>query len=177
MANSKTRRKSWREKLADSKDLPKTVKIEGRLSKRWGEGTFVIPAPLEVDALMKTVRRGKLTTIDQIRRALAAKHRTTIACPITTGIFAWIAAYAAAEAESEGRARITPYWRTLKAAGELNPKYPGGVKNLQARLAAEGHKIVKKGSRYFVADYEDALVGPKVPEIRPVRAPRRAMLA
>ena len=100
----------------------------------------MIPAPLEVDAAMKKVGRGKLTTIDSLRRALAKKHGTTIACPITTGIFAWIAAHAADEGESEGRKRITPYWRTLKTGGELNAKYPGGIKNLRARLAAEGHR-------------------------------------
>jgi len=159
---SKSKKKSWREKLADSKGHPTVAKIDGKMSKRWGEGTFVIPAPLEVDAAMKTVRRGKLTTIDAIRAALAKKHGTTIACPITTGIFAWIAAHAADEAESAGAARITPYWRTLKSGGELNPKYPGGIKNLRARLAAEGHRVVKKGSRYFVADFERVLIEPKL---------------
>jgi hypothetical protein len=162
MPNTAKHKKSWREKLADSKDLPKSGKIEGRMSKRWGEGTMVIPAPLEVDAVMKKVRRGKLTTIDAIRRALAAKHGTTITCPITTGIFAWIAAHAADEAENSGRSRITPYWRTLKSGGELNPKYPGGIKNLRARLAAEGHRVVKKGSRYFVVDLDTFLVEPKM---------------
>jgi hypothetical protein len=103
---------------------------------------------------MKKVRRGKLTTIDAIRKTLAKKHKTTSACPITTGIFAWIAAHAADEAEEGGRSRITPYWRTLKTGGELNPKYPGGIKNLRARLAAEGHRVIKKGKRYFVADHE-----------------------
>ena len=162
-AKTKSRSKanrSWREKLADAKDCPKVAKIEGKLSRRWGEGTFVIPAPLEVDAAMKQVRRGKLTTIDSLRRALAKKHGTTIACPITTGIFAWIAAHAADESEREGRKRITPYWRTLKTGGELNAKYPGGIKNLRARLAAEGHRIVTKGKRYFVADFERAVTEP-----------------
>jgi hypothetical protein len=111
---------------------------------------------------MNKVRRGKLTTIDAIRKALARKHGATIACPITTGIFAWIAAHAADEAEIEGRSRITPYWRTLKSGGELNPKYPGGIKNLRQRLAAEGHRIVKKGNRYFVAEYESSAVQPKL---------------
>jgi hypothetical protein len=156
----KNKKKSWREKLADNKGFPKITQIDCTKSKRWGEGTFVIPAPLEVDALMKKVRRGKLTTIDALRKVLANKHGTTISCPITTGIFAWIAAHAADEAEQEGRARITPYWRTLKTGGELNPKYPGGIKNLRARLAAEGHRVVKKGSRYFVANFEDAVVEP-----------------
>jgi hypothetical protein len=160
MAIAAKKKKSWRDKLNDAKGCPKVAKIEGKMSKRWGQGTFVIPAPVEVDAAMKKVRSGKLTTIDAIRKALAKKHRTTIACPITTGIFAWIAAYAAAEAEHEGRARVTPYWRTLKSGGELNAKYPGGIRNLRARLAAEGHRIVKKGARYFVADYEEAMVEP-----------------
>ena len=151
------KKRSWREKLADSKDLPKVVEIDATKSKRWGEGTFVIPAPLEVDALMKTVRRRKLTTIDAIRRTLATQHGATIACPMTTGIFAWIAAHAADEDELAGRKRFTPYWRTLKAGGELNPKYPGGIKNLKSRLAAEGHRVIKKGQRYFVADYEQAM--------------------
>jgi hypothetical protein len=161
MPKLKTKR-TWREKLADSKDFPKVAEIDGTKTKRWGEGTFVIPAPLEVDGLMKTVRRGKLTTIDALRRALAARHGATIACPITTGIFAWIAAHAADEDEQAGRKRITPYWRTLKTGGELNPKYPGGIKNLRARLAAEGHRIIKKGARYFVANFEKSTIEPKV---------------
>jgi hypothetical protein len=155
-------KRSWREKLADSKDLPKVATIEGKLSKRWGEGTFVIPAPLEVDAAMKKVGRGKLTTIDALRKALATKHGATIACPITTGIFAWIAAHAADEAEAAGAKRITPYWRTLKTGGEINPKYPGGIKALRTRLTAEGHKVVQRGKRYFVADYVQTLFEPKL---------------
>jgi hypothetical protein len=148
------KKKSWQEKLADPKDLPKTANIDGPLSKRWGEGTFVIPAPLEVDEIMRRVPRGKLTTIDHIRKTLAKKHGATIACPITTGIFAWIAAHAAEEAAAEGKKKITPYWRTLKTGGEINPKYPGGVPALKKLLAAEGHKITQKRNRYFVEKYE-----------------------
>jgi hypothetical protein len=154
------KKRSWREKLADSKDFPKVAEIDCTKSKRWGEGTFVIPAPLEVDAAMKKIRRGKLTTIDAIRKALAKKHGATIACPITTGIFAWIAAHAADEDEADGRKRFTPYWRTLKTGGELNPKYPGGIKNLRTRLIAEGHRVIRKGDRYFVADFERVVIQP-----------------
>jgi hypothetical protein len=158
----RTARRSWREKLADDKDFPKVAEIDGAKSKRWGEGTFVIPAPREVDAAMRRIRRGKLTTVDDLRKALAKKHGATIACPITTGIFAWIAAHAADEAQAEGARRITPYWRTLKTGGELNPKYPGGIAALRKLLAAEGHTVVKRGSRFFVADFERAVVEPKL---------------
>src|SRR5688572_7955493 len=143
------KRKSWQEKLADSKGLPTVAPIEGRSSKRWGEGTFVIPAPIEVDEIMRKVPKGKVTTIDSIRKQLAQKHRATIACPITTGIFAWIAAHAADEAAAEGKKRITPYWRTLKTGGEINPKYPGGIERVAKLLRAEGHSIIRKGKRVF----------------------------
>jgi alkylated DNA nucleotide flippase Atl1 len=110
-----------------------------------------------VDALMEQVPKGRVVTINELRAALAARHKVNFACPITTGIFSWIAAHAAAEAETAGAKRITPYWRTLKTGGELNPKYPGGVEGTARRLRAEGHKIVSKGKRTLVADHEKKL--------------------
>ena len=151
-------RKTWAEKLRDSKDLPKVGKIEGKLSNRWGTGTFVVPAPMEVKELMDKVPKGKLTSINELRTALARKHGTTMACPITTGIFAWIAANAAEEAAAAGARRITPYWRTLKLGGEINPKYPGGIDSVRKHLQAEGHTVVQRGKRYFVEDFPNSVV-------------------
>ena len=152
--------KSWQEKLADSKGLPKVVEINDKMSKRWGTGTVVIPAPKEVGEIMKEVPQGKLITTNQIRIMLAQKHGATIGCPLTTGIFAWIAAHAAEEAAAEGKQDITPYWRTLKSGGELNEKYPGGVEAQSARLRAEGYTIEPgKGKKPpKVKDFEKALV-------------------
>lgn len=147
-------RKTWEEKLADNKGFPKVCQIDSTKSKRWGTGTFVIPAPLEVDELMRRVPKGKLTTIDELRKVLARKHHATIACPITTGIFAWISAQAAAEAAARGRKRVTPFWRTLKSNGELNPKYPGGIPELARHLSDEGHQVIQKGKRVFVDDFQ-----------------------
>ncbi len=157
---SKTR-KTWQEKLADSKDLPKVVEITDKMSKRWGTGTLVIPAPREVDEIMAKVPEGKVTTINEIRAVLARKHGATIGCPLTTGIFVNIAARAAEEAAAEGKRGITPYWRTLKSKGELNEKYPGGVEVQAAHLREEGHTIEPgKGKKPpKVKDFEKALVG------------------
>lgn len=152
------KRKSWREKLNNSKDLPRVEKINGKLSKRWGEGTVVIPAPVEVDEMMRQAPEGKLITTTEIRKALAKKHNATIGCPITTGIFAWIAAHAAEEEALEGRRDITPYWRTLKSGGYLNEKYPGGIEKQKKLLEKEGHKIVQRGKKYTVLDYEEVLI-------------------
>ncbi|HXC35079.1 MAG TPA: hypothetical protein VNV43_04340 [Candidatus Acidoferrales bacterium] len=147
-------KKSWREKLADDKGLPKVARVSGKMSKRWGEGTMVIPAPIEVDALMKQVPSGRVVTTNELRAALAKNHKADFACPVTTGIFAWIAAHAAIEAEAEGVKNITPFWRTLKTGGEVNPKFPGGIPQIAKRLRAEGHKIILKGKRTFVAEHE-----------------------
>jgi alkylated DNA nucleotide flippase Atl1 len=153
-------RKSWRAKLADDKGLPKVEEITGKMSTRWGTGTVCIPAPREVDEIMRKVPEGKLITINQIRKIVAKKHGATIGCPITTGIFAWIAANAAEEAAAEGEKNITPYWRTLKSGGELNMKYPGGVEAQAARLKAEGHNIEPGKSKKppKVKDFEKALM-------------------
>ena len=151
------KRKSWREKLDDAKDLPKVFSISGRMSKRWGTGTCAIPAPRDVDAIMKRVPRGKLITINEIRDLVAKKHAASVGCPITCGIFAWIAAHAAEESAADGAKRITPYWRTLKTGGELNAKYPGGINAVRKRLKTEGHRVIARGKRFFVVDFEENL--------------------
>ncbi|OQX89006.1 hypothetical protein B6D60_00415 [candidate division KSB1 bacterium 4484_87] len=150
--------KTWKEKLHDSKDLPKVEQITEKQSRIWGVGTVVIPAPLEVDEIMRQVPEGKLITINIIREKLAIKHDASTGCPITTGIFAWIAAHAADEDARAGVKDITPYWRTLKAGGELNEKYPGGIENQKMMLEAEGHKVVQKGKKFVVENYQDKLV-------------------
>ena len=152
------KRKSWSEKLKDSKGLPKVEPITDKMSKRWGTGTVVIPAPMEVDEMMRRVPDGKLITINEIRAALAKKHRATIGCPMTTGIFAWVAANAAEEQRQKNEEDITPYWRTLKTGGVINPKYPGGVEGQKKLLEKEGHEVVQKGKKYVVVDYEKSLV-------------------
>lgn len=51
----------------------------------------------------------------------------------------------------------TLYWRTLKANGQLNPKYPGGVEAQKEKLEQEGHTVIKKDRtniRYYVKDFE-----------------------
>ena len=108
---------------------------------------------------MKQVPKGKLITINQIREAVAKRHGATIGCPLTTGIFANIAARAAEEASAEGKKDITPYWRTLKTDGSLNEKYPGGAEAQATRLKEEGHTIEPgKGKKPpKVKDFEKAL--------------------
>ena len=43
-----------------------------------------------------------------------------------------------------------PYWRTLKANGELNSKYSGGIKAQKEKLEAEGYTIIQRGRKILV---------------------------
>lgn len=150
-------KKTWKEKLEANKELPKVEAIDEKMSKRWGTGTVVIPNPMEVDGIMRQIPEGKLITINEIRAMLATRHNATIACPMTTGIFAWVAAHAANEDAAKGATGTNPFWRTLKSGGELNEKYPGGIEYAKVMLELEGHRVIQKGKRYFVADYEKSL--------------------
>jgi hypothetical protein len=154
MTGMSKQRKSWREKLLDDKGLPRVVTLEGAAAQKWKAQRMVIPAPREVDALMRKVRKGKIVTTDALRAVLAERHGVDMACPLTTGIFSWIAAHASAEAEAAGARNSTPYWRTLKTGGEINPKFPGGAEAVAEKLRAEGHPVIQRGKRWFVADFE-----------------------
>ncbi|MGQ9552209.1 MAG: hypothetical protein ACUVUE_07270 [Candidatus Bathycorpusculaceae bacterium] len=152
------RKKSWCEKLEDSKGLPKVEEITEKMSKRWGSGTVVIPAPIEVDEIMQRVPEGKLVTINEIRAALARKHGATIDCPIATGIFAWSRLMLLKK--KQGKAKKTLLLtgaRTLKTGGLINENYPGGVEVQKRLLEKEGHRVIQKGKNHMVVDYEKAL--------------------
>jgi hypothetical protein len=152
-------KKSFNEKLNNSKDLPKVqfVGLDNKMAKRFGVGNMLIAAPIEYDAVMKKIPKGKLITFDEVRVFLAKKHNADFTCQLTAGIFINIAANASQERESLGGNDITPYWRTLKKGGELNERYPGGIDQQKMLLEMEGHEIIKKGKRYIVKDYQKAL--------------------
>jgi len=153
-----TLKKSWKEKLYDNKGLPCIEKIPMKMQKKFGKGILAIPSPREVDSIMKKVKAGKIITINRIREKIAKKHHATIGCPITTGIFSWIAANAAEEDANAGIKNFTPYWRTLKEGGVINEKYPGGIEKQALLLEAEGHPVIQKGKKWIVEDWEKTLV-------------------
>jgi hypothetical protein len=109
MEKGMAKQKTWREKLLDSKDLPKVVSLKENAQKHWKGHTMAIPSPMEVNEIMANVPKGKLITIGEIREIIAEKHRADIGCPLTCGIFSWIAAHAAAEEAAEDKKKITPY--------------------------------------------------------------------
>lgn len=155
MANEE--KKDFNAMLHRETDMPKMqiVTDEATIKKYGGERMYFAP-PVTYDELMKKVPFGKVITVGAVRKYLAKKNDADFTDPITAGIFVSIAAWASHQRHEDK----TPYWRTLKANGELNAKYPGGIDAQKEKLEAEGHTIVERGRkniRYYVKDYEKVL--------------------
>lgn len=150
-------KKDFNAMLHDSKDMPKFQIITDQKSiEKYGGNRMYFAPPIDYDRIMRQIPLGKVITIEKIREYFAKQSKADFTEPITAGIFVSIAAWASHQ-RSEDK---TPYWRTLKANGELNPKYPGGITAQKEKLEAEGHTIIQKGRtniRYFVKDYEESL--------------------
>lgn len=155
MANENT--KDFNAMLKDNKDMPKFVKITDKPSiKKYGGDNMYFAPPMDYDEIMRRIPYGKLTTVGKIRDYFATKNNADFTDPITAGIFTSIVAWASFQRKEDE----TPYWRTLKNNGELNPKYPKGVELQKKKLEEEGHTIIQKGrtnTRYYVKDYETSL--------------------
>jgi alkylated DNA nucleotide flippase Atl1 len=154
MASKFTSKKSWRSKLEKAQE-PSVFEMTGKWAQRYGAGKMLIPTPMMVDEVIRTVRRGKLITTGAIRKILAEKMGADVTCPLCTGIFVRISAEASEEDRAAGKARVTPYWRVVTDKGELNEKFPGGAAATARKLREEGHRVVAKGKKVVVVGFEE----------------------
>ncbi|MDO4541336.1 MAG: MGMT family protein [Bacillota bacterium] len=150
-------KKDFNAMLRRDNGMPKVqiVTDEKTIAKYGGEKMYFAP-PIAYDEIMKKVPPGKVITVGDIRSYFAAANKADFTDPITAGIFVSIAAWASHQRQEDK----TPYWRTLKAKGELNPKYPGGAEAQKQKLESEGHTIIKRGRtniRYYVDNYKEVL--------------------
>ena len=149
--------KDFNAMLREDKGMPRiqTVTDPGTIEKYGGTRMYFAP-PMDYDRAMRRVPEGMLTTVGELRAYFAEQAGADFTEPITAGVFVSIAAWASEQRQEDP----TPYWRTLKAGGELNPKYPGGAEAQKEKLEAEGHAVLQKGRkniRYYVKDYEEKL--------------------
>lgn len=68
-------------------------------------GSMVVSTPAEVDAIIRNVGSGEVVTLDDIRQAIARRHGTAVACPVSTAIFINMAARAAEERRARRQRR------------------------------------------------------------------------
>ena len=68
---------SWRAKLHKPM-LPKLVPVPDGMAKRLGHGMMLIPTALEVDAMVRKIPRGQVSTLAQVRKRLAHWHNVDV---------------------------------------------------------------------------------------------------
>ena len=157
------------DKKHEEEDMAGKTEWSGLSQNRSDTGTMgtenrsrqmVILTPKIIDSFIRTIPKGKLTSVNLIREKFAQQYHADTTCPLTTGIFIWISAGAAEEDRAAGKKKTTPYWRVLKEGGKLNPKFPGGVTQQSKYLESEGFEIIKgkTDTSWTVRDYKSYLV-------------------
>ena len=150
-------KKDFNAMLAEAKGMPRIqIVTDPATIRKYGGDRMYFAPPIDYDRAMRRVPRGMVTTVGEIRASFAREAGADFTEPITAGVFVSIAAWASFQRQADE----TPYWRTLKAGGELNPKYPGGIEAQREKLEAEGHTVIRRGRknfRYYVEDYEKVL--------------------
>lgn len=156
MAHEK--KKDFNKMLQESKGMPKIKQItDAKSIEKYGGEKMLLAPPLDYNQIMGSIPYGQVLTISKIREQLAESYGADFTDPITAGIFVSIAAWASEQRKTDK----IPFWRTLKANGELNPNYPGGIEKQKSALEEEGHTILirgRKNFRYYVKDFNDVLV-------------------
>ena len=127
-------KKDFNAMLHDNKDMPKFQIITDQKSiEKYGGSKMYFAPPIDYDKVMKKIPYGKVITVGKIREYFAELSSADFTEPITAGIFVSIVAWASYQRSEDE----TPYWRTLKANGELNAKYPNGIEAQKEKLEAE----------------------------------------
>ena len=133
MANEAS--KDFNAMLQDSKGMPKIQIITDEKSiEKYGGSRMYFAPPLDYDRVMRQVPEGKLITVGELREYFARQNQADFTDPITAGIFVSVCAWASFQWSTDE----TPDWRTLKANGELNPKYPAGRKHKKQNSKPRG---------------------------------------
>lgn len=130
--------KTWGQKLAGGK--PAHVEV---LAKAFGGAPagarMLVATPRLVDDYMRAAPHGEQRTIARMKDDLAAAHGVDLCCPISTSIFARIAAEAALEKLDAGApfAEVTPFWRIVEPDGKVAGRLSCGPDFIHARRREE----------------------------------------
>lgn len=101
---------------------------------------MLVATPLIVDAYLRNIPEGTHTSLQQMRKDLAAEYGAAYMCPVTAGIFLRIAAEAAWEdLQSEKKpGEITPFWRMIDRKTPAFKKLTFGTDFLIEQRRKEG---------------------------------------
>jgi alkylated DNA nucleotide flippase Atl1 len=131
------------------------VEIAPQLERFFGtSGRMLKPCAATVAALVAKIPAGQVVTTDSLRRTLADQFGVEVACPYDTKM----ALLEISNDSSLNQSGLNvPFWRVVKANGELNPKYPGGLEAQVALLQSEGFTVDDSGKKPRIKPFKDKL--------------------
>ncbi len=137
------KRKTWVEKRDLAKEAVVKKIVKDFADIKAGE-KMLIATPKIVDEYIRSISKGKETTLAQMRKDLAAAYHADKTCPVTSGIFLRIVAEAAQEEYENGKAigKITPFWRIMDEQSPAAKKLSFGTGLLREQRRKE--KLDKK---------------------------------
>ncbi len=131
--------KTWQEKFqSDRKPEVKLLSFDFAGLKRGT--TMLVSSPAEIDKFIRKIPTGKSVSIEELRAALAKKHKADSACPASTPIFLRVVSEAAFEAIKAGKSfdEVTPFWRVVHPESKLAQKLESGADLIRSLRANEG---------------------------------------
>jgi 6-O-methylguanine DNA methyltransferase, DNA binding domain len=142
--------------MAEPKDS--IVEIAPQLERFFGcSGRMLKPCPETLAALIVQIPSGKIVTTDSLRRTLANRFGVEVTCPYDTKMALLAIAHTESDPNQSDPSQPIPYWRVIKANGELMPKHPGGPEAHAARLQAEGFTVDTSGKKPKIKQFKDKL--------------------
>jgi hypothetical protein len=132
-------KKSWLEKF--NIDREPVVEITDKRFADIPQGSkMLIATPKVVDEYIKQIPKGHHTSLQQMRKDLAAESGAEYSCPITSGIFLRIVSELAYEQYQNGTPlkAITPFWRMIDKKAPLAKKLSFGYAFVAEQREKEG---------------------------------------
>ena len=133
------KRKTWEEKMHNGRKA-----VIERLDKTFTDipagSTMLIATPEIVDAYIRNIPEGVHTSLQPMRKDLAAIYHAEHTCPVTSGIFLRIVAENAYEQYQKGTpvSKITPFWRMIDMKSPTLKKLTFGTDFIKQQWAKEG---------------------------------------
>lgn len=136
------KRKTWAEKMKPGAK-PQVEKTEKAFADIPEHASMLIATPEIVDAYIKHIPKGHSTSLQQMRKDLAAEYHTEYTCPVTSGIFLRIVAEHAYEEYKQGKPanKITPFWRMIDSHSPAAKKLSFGMDFVNEQREKEGLPI------------------------------------
>jgi hypothetical protein len=133
------KRKTWAEKMNPNRE-PKVEQIDKSFADMPEGCRMLVATPKIVDAYVRNIPKGVHTSLQQMRKDLAAEYGADHTCPVTSGIFLRIVAENACEEMGQGKpsGKITPFWRMIDSKAPLAKRLSFGTEFLRDQRKKEG---------------------------------------